>query len=122
MIFPTGPYCCKLASTLKIVYLVQQIRDLDFQTNEENSEDTGQIHDQEPTILMLVESAKTVLFQFMKKLDVLMDQQAKQATRGKKLSIEAYKIRYCVSNKVEELWKILESKRYLCKSVELKLN
>lgn len=119
MIFPTGPYCCKLASTLKIVYLVQQIQDLDFQTNnEENSEDTGQIHDQEPTILMLVESAKTVLFQFMKKLDVLMDQQAKQATRGKKLSIEAYKIRYCVSNKVEELWKILESKRYLCKSVE----
>lgn len=87
------------------MYLLQWIQELDCEKVEiDDSDDTFQ-----NSLFSLVNRVKTTLFQFGDKLDDLMNQKANQSL--KKLSVEAYGVRYIVSNKIEELWKILESKR-----------
>ncbi len=72
----------------------------------------------EPNILMLVELVKTTLFQFIKKLDILMNQKFKETGKIEgfkkmKMDPEMYKVRHCVSNKIEVLWKILAESKTL---------
>lgn len=85
------------------MYIVQWIEELDSEIV--TVDDSDNIF--QNSIFVLVDRVKTTLIQFKDKLDILMGQKALNKT----LSVEAYAIRYCVSNKIEELWKILQSKR-----------
>lgn len=96
-----------MATTLNIVYLHQWIQELDIEIKEIDYADATF----QNSIFVLIKRVEETLLQFKEKLDILMNRKVKEASFPAFLSVEAYKIRYCVSNKIEELWKILESKR-----------
>lgn len=90
-----------------MVFLSQWIQKLDDVMASKNK--TDDVVEMSMGFAVLLNTAQSVIAQFMKNLENLM--QRESASAGQESNPEKYAIQHCVSSKVAELLNILKNKR-----------
>ncbi|ODN02769.1 Endoribonuclease Dicer 3, partial [Orchesella cincta] len=107
------PYCAKLAAVVKMIFILQWIRQISSNSDSDSSDDDDDDYeikeDEDPVdAVVLLENVLTVLNAFIRRIDNSM--KAVALSQGSRSDQEAYIIKHCVSPKIGKLLELLGSK------------